>query len=533
MNAPHRTPPGPAISGRARWWAMAALSLSLLTVNVDYTVVNVALSEIARELGADASQQQWIVNAYILVFAGLLLSAGALADRRGRKGALQAGLLVVVLASVFGATAGSPTQLIVARALMGVGAAFVMPTTLSLVRTMFPEPAELAKAIGIWTAIAGIGSALGPVVGGLLVDSFGWAGVFWVNVPVLLISFTAVALLVPTSRAAEAQRPDLPGGVLSAGAFALLIWGIVDGAQHGWTGGRSVTLVVGGIVLLALFTLWELRTPQPMLDVRVFRGNRLTPAVLVVATGFVALGGSIFLITQYMQFVLGFSALEAGLGILPLAIGLAIAGPLSTRLSARYGVRPIIMLGLSLVATGLAVQALWADGTSYPPTAVGLLLAALGVGLSAALSTRVVVSSLPPAKAGVASAVNNLTHELSVAIGVSLFGSVLAVAYQDRIDGALDRLGVTGADAGDAADNVGGALDTATRIGGDTGAALTDSARQAFTDSMHLGLWVGAAAAVVGVLLALRLSSTAVAAVDQKVVIAAEEKERVSSSVPG
>lgn len=518
------------LGGNARWWAMAALSLSLLTVNVDYMVVNVALPEIARDLGADAGEQQWVVNAYILVFAGLLLLGGSVADRYGRKGALMSGLALFVVASAAGAMADSAGQLILSRALMGAGAALIMPTTLSLVRVMFLEPGELARAIGIWAGIAGVGSALGPVIGGLLVDVFGWVGVFWVNVPVLLVTLVAVVRLVPVSRAERARRPDPVGGVLSAGGLALLLWAIVTGAQRGWSDPAVGLTGLGGAVLLAGFVLWELRIAEPMLDVRVFRGTRLTPTVLVISVGFLALGGSIFLLTQYMQFGLGFSALEAGLGILPLAAGLAVGAPLSTRLSARFGVRPIIMLGMALVSAGLAVQAVWAHGSSYLPTGIGLLLSAFGIGLSSALATRVVVSSLPPARAGVASAVNNLTHELSVALGVGVLGSVLVAGYQSRIEGALDRLGLPGL-AGDARDNVGAALNSALQLGGTPGAALADAARAALIDAMRVSLWAGAVGAAIGILLALRLPAAAVAAVGRPAGRSADEAP--AGRVPG
>lgn len=504
----------PSAGGRSRWWAMGALSLSLLTVNVDYTVVNVALPEIGRDLGASAGQQQWVVNAYILVFAGLLLSGGTVADRYGRKGTLLTGLAVFVVASAAGALATSAEQLIVVRALMGAGAALIMPTTLSTVRVMFVEPAELARAIGIWAGIAGVGSALGPVVGGLLVDAFGWAGVFWFNVPLLLATILAVARLVPISQSERSRRPDPLGGLLSAGAVALLLWMVMTGAQRGWEDPAVALAGALGLVLVAAFALWELRVEEPMLDVRVFRGNRLTPTVLVIAVGFLALGGSIFLLTQYLQLALGYSALEAGLGMIPLAAGLAIGSPLSTRLSARYGVRPIIMVGLTLVATGLAVEGAAAPGRAYLPVGAGLLVSAFGIGLSAALTTRVVVSSLPPARAGVASAVNNLTHELSVATGVGVLGSILLARYQDGIGAAL--VGLPGGAAG-ADDNAGAALERAAALGGAEGAALAEAARTAVADAIQVSLWAGAVGAALGVLLALRLPASAVAGVQEKV----------------
>ena len=321
-----------------RWWTLVVLSASLLVIGLDNTILNVALPTLENDLGATSSQLQWIVDSYMLVFAGLLLTAGALGDRFGRKRGLTIGLAIFGLGSGLSALATSPEMLIATRALMGIGGAFIMPSTLSIITAVFPAN-ERAKAIGVWAGVSGLGIAIGPVAGGWLIEHASWNAVFLVNLPFVVAALTAGKWLVPESKDPAAPRLDVPGFALSIGGLTTLVWAIIEAPAKGWTSPTILAAFGVAAVVLGAFMAWELRTREPMLDIRLFRNPRFSGASAAITLVFFSMFGSIFFLTQYLQGVLEFSALEAGLRVTPVAVGLIIGGPISAKLAARIGTK--------------------------------------------------------------------------------------------------------------------------------------------------------------------------------------------------
>src|SRR6266487_3435780 len=366
---------------RRRWWTLAILSVSLLIIIIDDTIINVAVPTLQRELGASVSALQWIVDAYIIVFAGLLLTMGALGDRFGRKRLLQIGLLVFAGSSVLGAYAGSASQLIVARALMGVGGALIMPSTLSVITDVFPR-GERIKAIGIWTGIASLGIPLGPIVGGWLLEHFWWGSAFLLNVPIAIAALAGGWILVPESRNPAPPRADLPGLALSVVALASQIYGIVEGPASGWTSGAVIGSLGLAVVAGATFVRHEARVREPMLDLRLFRNPRLGWGTVAMTLTGLAIGGLAFLLTQYLQFVQGYTPLQAGLRFLPIAIGFGIASPITQRLVPRVGATLEIAGGVGGPAGEVlrrAANAAFMDGFGLAMLAGAVLLAAAAI----------------------------------------------------------------------------------------------------------------------------------------------------------
>jgi EmrB/QacA subfamily drug resistance transporter len=418
-----------------RWWALLVLCLSLVVLAMDNTILNVALPSLARDLGATASQLQWMVDAYLLVFAGLLLPMGAVGDRFGRKLALDAGLLVFGAGSAASALAGSAEVLIGARAAMGIGAALIMPATLSVITNIFP-PTERGRAIGVWAGVAGLGVVLGPVVGGWLLEGFWWGSVFLVNLPLVALAMVAGWPLVPESRDPDATPLDPAGAALSVAALVGLVYGIIQAPGHGWT--DPVILAAFGVaaVLLVAFGWWERHTQHPMLPIQFFRSPRFSAASGAIAMAFFALFGSVFLLTQHLQFVLGYTPLQAGVRILPIA-ALMVAAPLSARLVERIGTKPVVAAGLLVVAGALWRLSTVQLGDGYGPVAATLAPLGIGMGLTAAPATESIMGSLPPAKAGVGSAMNDTTRQVGGALGVAVLGSILASGYRTAIQPPL------------------------------------------------------------------------------------------------
>src|SRR5689334_17021256 len=316
-----------------RWWTLGVLCLSLLVIGLDNTILNVALPTLARDLDASSSQLQWIVDSYMLVFAGVLLTAGALGDRFGRRRALTLGLVVFGAGSIASALSTSAEMLIASRGLMGIGGAFIMPSTLSILTATFRDPSERAKAIGVWAGVSGLGIAIGPVTGGWLIEHAGWHWIFLVNVPFVLLALAAGRFLVPESRDPAAPRLDGRGFALSSAGLTALVWAVIEAPDRGWTDGVVLAALAGAAVVLAAFVAWELRAPAPMLDVRLFRKPRFSAASIAISLAFFALFGLIFFLTQYLQSILGYDALEAGVRTMPVAGGLILGGPLSAKLA--------------------------------------------------------------------------------------------------------------------------------------------------------------------------------------------------------
>ncbi len=339
-----------------RWWTLAVLCLTLVLISVDNTILNVAIPTLAREFEATASQLQWIVDSYVLVFAGLLLTAGFIGDKFGRRGALMAGMGIFGVGSVAASMAGSASQLIACRALMGVGGALIMPATLSILTNVFRESRERAKAIAIWAGCSGLGVALGPVTGGWLLEHYSWGSVFLVNIPVLVLAVIGCLIVVPSSKDAAAPRLDIGGAVLSMAGLATLLWAIIEAPERGWTAPGTMLAFGAAAVVLGAFILWESRQAQPMLNLGFFRKPRFSAASGAVTLTFFALFGSLFLVTQYMQSVMGYTALESGIRYLPLAATLLVVSPLSAKLAARFGSKVVVTAGLATVAVGLLLM---------------------------------------------------------------------------------------------------------------------------------------------------------------------------------
>ncbi|MEW9517367.1 MFS transporter [Streptomyces tubercidicus] len=421
----------------ARWLILAVICVAQLTVVLDNTVLNVAIPSLTENLGASTADVQWMINAYALVQSGLLLTAGNAADRYGRKKMLAVGLVLFGLASFGAALAQSPGQLIAARAGMGVGGALLVTTTLAVVMQIFDDE-ERPRAIGIWSSVNSLGFAAGPLIGGALLDHFWWGSLFLVNLPVAVVALAAVVTLVPesTSRAGERPHPrtssdgrtpiDLLGAVLSMIGMVGVVFAIISGPVTGWLSGRVLISAAIGLTGLAVFALWELRTPYPMLDMHFFRNRRFIGAVsggILVAFG---MGGSMFLLTQHLQLVLGYGPLDAGLRMAPLAVTVILINftGLSARLLPRLGTPGMIVSGMSLLAAGLAaISLLGAD--SYGGMLAGLLLMGVGVALAMPTMANAIMSAIPPAKAGVGAGVNGTLMEFGQGLGVAVLGAVL------------------------------------------------------------------------------------------------------------
>jgi EmrB/QacA subfamily drug resistance transporter len=422
--------------------ALAVICLSVFVISVDATIVNVALPTLSRDLGADTAQLQWIVDAYTLVMSGLLLSVGSLSDRFGRRGWLSCGLALFAVTSAVAAQATSADALIAARAAMGIGAAVIFPTTLGLITNIFTEPIPRAKAIGLWAAMVGVGVAVGPISGGWLLEHFGWGSIFLVNVPTAIVAIIGGILFIPTSRDPATPPVDLPGLFLSALGVTTLIYTVIEAPGWGWGSTRvGVGFALAAIVLVT-FALWERHSAHPMLDVTVFVNRRFSGGSLAVTAGFLTLFGFIFVITQYFQFIKNYSAFEAGVRLLPVAVSIAVASVLGPRLVERSGTTAVVAGGLATFAAGLAWASTLDAATPYSQIAMQMLLLGGGLGLTFAPATEAIMGSLSADKAGVGSAVNDTTRELGGTLGVAIVGSVFASVYSGHLGSASALAGL-------------------------------------------------------------------------------------------
>ncbi len=484
----------PAAIHARRWWTLAVMCLSLMVIGVDNTILNVALPTLVRDLGATTSQLQWIVDSYTLVFAGLLLTAGSLGDRFGRRRALSIGLGVFGAGSVAAALAGSAEQLILTRALMGIGGALIMPATLSIISNVFTVPAERGRAIAIWAGFSAMGIAIGPLSGGWLLEHFWWGSVFMVNIPIVILALTGGRLFVPESKDPSPRGVDPIGALLSIVGLGVLVWAIIEAPAQGWTDPTTLSAFAAAAVLIAGFIAWELHTDHPMLDVHFFANPRFSAASTAVTLVFFALFGSTFLQTQYLQFVLGYSAFEAGLRVGPVALVLMVTAPLSARLVERVGTKYIVAGGLAIVSLSLVVLSFATVTSGYPLVLASILILGLGMGMTMAPATESIMGSLPRAKAGVGSAVNDTTRQIGGALGVAILGSLLASTYASSLGDAVPAA---------AKASVGAALELAGGLGGADGAALAAAAKAAYVNGMGVGVLVAAGAALLGSVIAL------------------------------
>jgi EmrB/QacA subfamily drug resistance transporter len=484
-----------------RWLILTVLCFSLLIIVLDNSILNVAIPTIVRELHATNSQLQWIVDSYTLVFAGLLLTAGALGDRFGRRGALQVGFLIFGLGSILSASAGSANQLIATRALMGVGGALIMPATLSIITNVFPAE-ERGRAIGVWAGVAGLGAALGPLTGGFLVEHFYWGSVFLVNIPIVIFGLVAGVLIIPTSKDPSAPRLDPIGAVLSIVGLTALLYAIIEAPSDGWGATNIIIGFIAGIVLLGGFVLWELHTDHPMLDVRFFENPRFTAASGSITLTFFAMFGAIFLLTQYQQFVLGYSPLQTGVRMLPFAAAMMITAPTSARLAERVGTKVLVTTGMATITSVLLSMTTLQVDTPYLTLGIRLFLFGVGMGLVMAPATDSVMGSLPLAKAGVGSAVNDTTRQVGGAMGVAIVGSVLASTYGNKIGDFFAGTPAPAEAVTAARGSIGGAFGVAAELPSQLSNTLISTANQAFVEAMHWGVVVAAIATGIGVFVA-------------------------------
>ncbi len=484
-----------------RWWTLAVLCLSLVLIVLGNTVLNVALPTLTNELDASDTALQWMVDAYSLVFAGLLLTAGALGDRFGRKGALSTGLAIFVLASLAATRATEPGHIIAARAVMGIGAAAVMPATLSILTNVFPA-GERAKAIGIWSGLAGAGGAIGPIAGGYLVEHSGWSAVFYLNVFVGVVALVAGALLVPTSKDPSGHPLDLVGAALSIVGLTALVYGVIEGPNHGWLSGESLLTFGVAAVFLGGFGYWEATRKHPMLDLALFKNARFSAASMAIMFQFMSMMGMFFVLTQYLQFARGYSAFSAGIHSLPMPIAMMLFASNSPALVARLGPRTTVTVGMLLTALGTIGLSLVGVDSSYVIVGGSLFVMGVGGGMVMPSATTSIMSTLPLAKAGVGSAVNDTTREVGAALGVAVMGSVLTSQYSSAIKDVAAALPEEVRELVLA--GLGRALIVAGRA--PNGAALAEEAKTSFIDGMQVSLWVAAGLLLVGALAVFRTS---------------------------
>ena len=483
-----------------------ALCLAAFVISVDVTIVNVALPSLVRELGASTTQLQWIVDAYSLVFAALVLAAGSLSDRLGRKGVLLSGLAVFATGSLAGAFSGTTAELIASRAFMGFGAALMFPSTLSLLVNVFTERGERAMAIGLWGATTGIGITTGPIVGGWLLERFWWGSIFAFMAIVAAGIAALVAVSVPPSRDPSTPPIDWRGLLLSAAGMTVLIFGVIEAPDWGWRSPASLATIVGGAALLGLFVLVEQRTEHPMLDVALFRNPRFTAASGSVAISFFALSGFIFLVVQYFQFVKGYSPLGTGVRLLPVAGSVAVTSVVGTKLAVRVGNKAVVGTGLLLFATGLLWTSTASESTTYLVIVGQMLFLGSGMGLTSAPATEAIMGAVPAAKAGVGSAVNDATRLFGGTLGVAVIGSVATSLYTSRLVSELPPRIPSRAVAG-AKESIGGAIIAShqlSRLGLDHAAVgLMHTATNAFLYSLAGGCRVAGAVTIVGAVVAI------------------------------
>jgi EmrB/QacA subfamily drug resistance transporter len=502
LDGPRRAP---ALGrGPAAGWVLAAVCSAALIVNVDNSILNVALPTLVRQLHSGSSGLQWIVDAYALVFAGLLLTGGSLADRLGRKRLFLIGLAVFAAGSAAAAFSGSVGWLIGWRAVMGAGAAATIPASLSIINEVHPAPAARARAISVWAGVIGLGTAIGPVAGGLLLARFPWGAIFLVNVPIALAACFGAGRLVPESTRPPTAPPDLLGTLLSITGLGLLLWAIIEAPGQGWLSPWVITAAMTSAIAAVIFILWQARCRHPMLNLRLIRQRRLWVAAVGEALGAFGLLGGLFVQTQFLQFDLDYSPLQAGLRLAPLAAMLALTAATAPAAARRIGVPLTAAGGLAAIATGLCLISVRANpATSYGDVLPGMILVGLGAGLLLPSATDSVVGSVPERDSGLGSAINAITLQVGGALGVAVIGSVLSNHYQDQMTTALAGQPVPPAVAHTIVGSLGGALQVADQATGVTRTLLKNTARAAFMSGTRPALGVAAAMALAGAALVL------------------------------
>ncbi len=480
-----------------RGGALAVICLSVFVISLDTTIVNVALPTLERSLHATNSQLQWIVDAFTLVFAALLLPCGSLGDRFGRRGTLALGLMAFAATSALAAFVSTSGQLIAARALMGVGAALIFPATLALISNIFPEPAGRARAIGIWAAMTGAGVATGPIAGGWLLEHYWWGSIFLVNVPISAAAVVAGHFLLPTSKDPGSPRIDAGGFVLSAAGLAMLTYTIIEAPGWGWVSARTGGGILVAAAVLGGFWAWERRRAHPMLDVGLFSSKRFSAASLSVTVAFFALFGFIFLITQYFQFVRAYTAFGTGLRVLPVAGSIAVSSAVAPRVVHWAGTKIVVAAGMVLFAAGVAWASTAGLGTPYLAIAAEMVLIGAGIGFTTSPATESVMGSVSRARAGVGSAVNDATRLVGGTLGVAVVGSVFASIYAHQLcTGVIARLPASAREL--ASQSMASAYAVARHLPPPGQRAVITDANHAFLHGLQAGSLVAAATALAG-----------------------------------
>ena len=485
-----------------RWLALGVLCISLLIVSLDNTILNVALPTLVRKLDASSSDLQWIVDAYVLVFSGLMLVSGSLADRVGRKRTFLAGLVLFAGCSAWAAMSGSVGHLIAARASMGVGGALIMPSTLAIITNTFTDHQERQRAIGLWAATSGAGIALGPIVGGLLLDHLWWGSVFLVNVPIAAVGIILAVPFVPDSRNPRARRPDLIGSMLSIVGLGLLLYAIIEAPVKGWSSPAVAGSGTAGLAVLGGFVLWERSSSHPMLNLGFFRNRSFSAPIVSVSMMMFGLFGALFVLTQFLQFQLDYTPLQAGVRVLPAAGAIVVVAPLSGRLVRTIGTRMTITVALLAAAGGFFQISGATVHTTYAQVVAGMVLLGVGAGLVMPAATGSVMGSLPEEHTGVGSATNGTFIQTGGALGVAVIGSLLSNRFEDRVTATLAPLRLPHPVEQAIGNSLGEALAVAQHLGGAVGAAIAGAARSAFVSGMDLSLtaagFVVLAAALIG-----------------------------------
>ncbi|MEV5344703.1 MFS transporter [Streptomyces achromogenes] len=446
-----------------RWWALLVLCLSLLIIVMANTALTVAAPDMTKDLGLSSADLQWVIDGYTVPYAALMLLLGAIGDKYSRRGALVLGLVVFGGGAVFGYLADSAATVIAARAVMGVGAALIMPATLSLLAATFPR-AERAKAITLWTATAGLAIAAGPVVAGALLRDHGWSSTFLINVPVAAVALVAAFVLVPPSKAGHHDRIDYVGGVLSVIWTAALVYMIIEGPHFGWGAKAIGAAVVAGVGLVA-FVLWELRHPRPILDVRRFTARRFAGSNLAVALFFLAVFGAFYYLTQHLQFVLGYDALQTGVRMLPLAGAVFVGSALTALLTPRVGMKWTVGAGMAGGTIALALLTRVDAGSTYGDFVAPLIILGLAIGLALSPCTDAIMGAFPESELGVGGAVNDTSLELGGSLGIAILGSLLATSYSDHLSDATKGSKLPASALDTAQDSVGAGYAVAQGIG--------------------------------------------------------------------
>jgi EmrB/QacA subfamily drug resistance transporter len=481
---------------------LLVLCLSLLVVVIDNTVLNTALPTLARVLHAGTSSLQWITDAYTLCFAALLIPAGALGDRYGRRLSLLGGLAVFALGSTAAAFASGTAMLTGARVVMGLGAAFVMPATLSILNAVFP-PKERPQAIAAWSAVTGIGIVIGPTLGGLLLTHFWWGSIFVINIPLVALALAGVILTVPETAEPGGRRLDLPGAVLVAGALFAIVDAIIEAPGRGWTGTATLAEITAGLAALGIFAWWELHIAHPLIDLRIFASRAFSTAAASVTVIFFALFGSLFVLTQYLQLVHGYSPLSAGLRALPFALAVGAMSPLSPILASRFGTRLVIPAGMALMGLGLLDLSTAGVHTAYPPLALAVAIMGAGMGLVMAPASTTIMTTVPARQAGAGSAINDTIREVGGALGIAIIGSLAAAVYRSKLAPVLATAHAPGPVAHLATSSVAAADSIGRHVGGLQGSELVGAAHSAFVNAMAMGMRVAAGVALVSAVAAI------------------------------